>query len=531
MIIPLITILDNFDTRDEGEFYVLDKSTNLPQKVDFKYFLNHQNQIVSFDITKIINTLKGKTKSINAHIIDLTQMYKLLKGRPVKELSTSNSWAIEYVLQDYSDLSANEIESLRTIYKGRKSQIQSDILIKLLQTLELVYDRLNLALRENLEYERFWEVETVIIQLLINRQLKGINISPKLLEARLTKLDEIIYSNQKKLRFDFGVLNSTDNEVLRKVIIDSGFEYTGRNIDNQNIDHLLKYGSDSSELLNLIYNLKKSKRDKSFLLRFGAVGESIVYPVYDCIGTVTSRILIRDPLIQQLRKTSRDFFIPDKGKEFIYADFGQFEPAILADKSNAQKLIKLYNTGDIYEGLSITLFEDTSHRKFSKIVFLAYMYGMSIEGLTQIIHEFFPQLQIDIQLKLNDFFSEFKELVVYKQKLEKEFLMNNRIGTSLGNFRYRESIGKNHIWNKEKRWLLSQNIQGTASLILKKALLKLSSYETIEFLIPMHDAVLFQVPISDMKNCKFVIEKAFSDSFKEECPSIVPKIRFEKFDE
>lgn len=531
MIIPLITILDNFDTRDKGEFYILDESTNLPQKVDFKFFLDHKYQIVSFDISKIIDTLKGKTKSINAHVIDLTQMYKLLKGRPAKELSTSNSWAIEYILKDYSDLSANEIESIRPIYIGRKSQIQSDILTKLLRSLILVYDRLNIALRENHEYERFWEVETLIIQLLANRQLNGVNISSKLLESRLIKLDEIIFSNQKKLRYDYNVLNSSDNEVLRKVIIDSGFEYTGRNINNQNIDHLLKYGSDSNELLNLIYNLKKSKRDKSFLLKFGAIGESKVHPVFDCIGTVTSRILIRDPLIQQLRKASRDFFFPDNGKEFVYVDFGQFEPAILADKSNAQKLIELYNSGDIYEGLSIILFGNSSNRKFSKIVFLAYMYGMSIEGLTKIIHDFFPQLQFDIQSKLKDFFSEFKELVFYKQNLEKEFLMNHRIGTSLGNFRYRESIGKNYLWNKEKRWLLSQNIQGTASLILKKALIKISSYETIEFLIPMHDAVLFQVPISDINNCKFVIEKAFSDSFREECPSIIPKVRFEKFDE
>jgi len=38
MNIPLITILDNFDTRADGEFYILDKSTDLPQKVDYSFF-------------------------------------------------------------------------------------------------------------------------------------------------------------------------------------------------------------------------------------------------------------------------------------------------------------------------------------------------------------------------------------------------------------------------------------------------------------------------------------------------------------
>ena len=41
---------------------------------------------------------------------------------------------------------------------------------------------------------------------------------------------------------------------------------------------------------------------------------------------------------------------------------------------------------------------------------------------------------------------------------------------------------------------MSQVVQGTASLIFKKALLKMSFLTSVELKIPMHDAVLFQHP-------------------------------------
>ena len=71
-----------------------------------------------------------------------------------------------------------------------------------------------------------------------------------------------------------------------------------------------------------------------------------------------------------------------------------------------------------------------------------------------------------------------------------EFKRNGRIGTSLGNYLNRTREGE--LSESEKRSAVSQVVQGTASLIFKKALLRLSQETEVELKIPMHDAALVQ---------------------------------------
>jgi hypothetical protein len=53
----------------------------------------------------------------------------------------------------------------------------------------------------------------------------------------------------------------------------------------------------------------------------------------------------------------------------------------------------------------------------------------------------------------------------------------------------------------------------------------------IEFLIPMHDAALFQVPIKLEEQKKEIIKKEFETAMLYYCPSLKPKVSFKKFTE
>jgi DNA polymerase I-like protein with 3'-5' exonuclease and polymerase domains len=90
------------------------------------------------------------------------------------------------------------------------------------------------------------------------------------------------------------------------------------------------------------------------------------------------------------------------------------------------------------------------------------------------------------------FFNQFSTYENWKLGVWTEFQTSGRIGTAFGNYLSRSD--SDELSEKEKRSAVSQVVQGTASLIFKKALLRMSSLTNIELKIPMHDAVLFQHP-------------------------------------
>ena len=79
---------------------------------------------------------------------------------------------------------------------------------------------------------------------------------------------------------------------------------------------------------------------------------------------------------------------------------------------------------------------------------------------------------------------------------------------------------------KEKRQAVSHVIQGTATYIFKKSILKLSKVEGIDILIPMHDAVLFQhTNKTDSNKAKEIFENVMTEIL----PSITGKASLEDF--
>ena len=58
-----------------------------------------------------------------------------------------------------------------------------------------------------------------------------------------------------------------------------------------------------------------------------------------------------------------------------------------------------------------------------------------------------------------------------------------------------------------------------------------SDSKNIEFLIPMHDAVLYQVPSNVIEEKKVYIEECFLKNFMNLCPGINAKVDFKAFEE
>jgi DNA polymerase I-like protein with 3'-5' exonuclease and polymerase domains len=140
--------------------------------------------------------------------------------------------------------------------------------------------------------------------------------------------------------------------------------------------HSFKARQNEDVVCQLFYELIRNEKDIDSYLHMLSHwgGEERTFPTYYGFGTITGRITMRHPSIQNLRKNNRSVIIPDTGKRFLYVDYSQFEAGILASLSKDEILIKLYNT-DIYSDLAEHVLGDKQNRNEAKIIFYRYMYG------------------------------------------------------------------------------------------------------------------------------------------------------------
>ena len=116
----------------------------------------------------------------------------------------------------------------------------------------------------------------------------------------------------------------------------------------------------------------------------------------------------------------------------------------------------------------------------------------------------------------------------YREVTRNELLKNGRVETLMGGHRKRSSSGP--LSNIEKRWALSQKIQGTGSLIFKEAVMQISNILGVEVIVlPMHDAVLLQFKKGDVEEGKKLALDCMKKAMKNRCPHINPKVSVESF--
>lgn len=353
------------------------------------------------------------------------------------------------------------------------------------------------------ELERFEKIEVLINKLIYARQRKGINIDfdsyPKLIQS----IEEDLYSIKNQLQLKHFIYTpdneETQIEILKKEVVEI----------NGSLLTLFKSKRGVSEVCDLIYQMIRVENDLSALIYLTSKkgGKSRTYPSFYGFGSISSRITLREPALQNLRKdTRRNIIKPDLMCEFIYVDFSQFEAGILASLSHDLKLRKLYDA-DIYEDINKSVWGGSRGRDEAKILFYKYMYGMKFKSSNE-----------------SRYFESFTSLNSFRETVEGEIEEHSKVGSSFGNFRI--------LSEEDKTIALSHRIQSEASLIFKEALLMVNEQVAeAEFLLPMHDAALYQVNISlyDKKKVESKIRAIFKSAFARRCPGINHTVNSKEF--
>lgn len=500
------------------------------EKIDIKGILRFEDEIITYELPILLDQLRFEYEGELPILTDISQIFKLNTGRSKRSYPPNqtpwNFWnRIKFEIGD---------EHAIKLYKKIRSSIVEEEVFKALEELAhllriLYYKSIKVLIKSN-QFSRFYELENRIQQILNRRQVEGLFLDLESLNELIKELEAHKDLLIHKLRYKHKITD-LNFKSLQLQLVEKGYHIANKDDNYFSLVSFLKSAKINSPLCDDLYNALRVKFDFESLSQYIPEQDNIVFPVFDCIGTVTSRILILSPHIQQLKRENRKIFKAKENYTLLYCDYNQFEPGILASFSKDKDMLELYNSEDIYENFSNYIFGTKTLRKEAKTIFLSYLYGMSDKNLVSSIEKIIKSKRLSNSISVADFFSNFKNLEKFKNRENELMVKNGFIQSETTLLRYvnKTKIGKGK--QSEKRFVLSQIIQGTASYILKNAILDSMEDKEIDFLIPMHDAVLFQVPAKKSKEKKDFIEKCFVENFKKTCPDINAKVDFKNFDE
>jgi DNA polymerase I-like protein with 3'-5' exonuclease and polymerase domains len=425
-------------------------------------------------------------------------------------------------------------KELAEMARGQRLQPGRSELFELLTrasgALDGLWNDLKLALGVAGEWERFIQIEVPVQQIFWYRQYHGISLNQAAWQEVRQRTQKEKYDAFRKVAGMIGVSPSTIKyQNIGKHLKGTDAEFLSDFAESSSVERCFEVSSEHSEFAQAFVTFSQARKDESILLRINPEQERM-FPTFECFGTVTGRIIVLNPALQSLRRRHRQIVAADLGKKLLYLDYVQFEPGILAQLSGDALFLEAYNRHDLYVELSQVLFGTHSRRSEAKRLFLSYSYGMSSDSIARLMcgnHATAEEVTAQ-KNKIVGFFARYPGLETLRANLLDELQGKGSIASLMGN--HRKRIHKGRLSGKEQNWALSQRIQGTASLVFKESLIQMAeAYGPDIILIPMHDAVLLQIPEDDGTSHKTEIAKIMAACFKKWCPDILARVSSENF--
>lgn len=471
----LLLFTNDFMGRGENRFYWLDGEQLF--ETSAQEVVNSQVVVVCHDFWMIRDVLFDKVKNLPRVVIDLDEFRIAISGNPEDRLSREKV-DITSELEQYGAGSELCSAYRRMFYRGVAFDI--NVACNAAKIMANMFSALCENASANGEFERFFAVEVPVYSLLQRAMSAGICINSAILSEKRKDAEYDYYYCLKNYSAKHDMpLEMPTQKAIEDKLRSEEFDLTGVSTDYvlEFLPHKHDFGSDTLAL----QELDSAKRVLSSL----TLSSSYSRPIIDVFGSRTSRIHVRSPPLQNIPKKYRNIISARKGKNLCYVDFDQYEVGIMAALSEDTELLTLYSAGDMYELFATTHLGLAGNRKAAKQLFLSYAYGMSRQALVDAA----VSLGAD-RGRAKAAFRLFSKYEEWKKTIWAEFERDGRIGTALGNHYKRNGTGK--LSPKECRSTVSQVVQGTASLIFKKALLKVGEFEDVSIVLPMHDALLFE---------------------------------------
>ncbi len=331
----------------------------------------------------------------------------------------------------------------------------------------------------------------------ILKDVNGMKILNRILTIEMPLVHYYLSIEKKGLRLNVPCISNLINEID---IIAFSLKYS-------DVYQLEVHGHEKHELSSL------SKQKMSLLKVLS--GDGIVHPLFDTWGTVSSRIMIREPYLQFINSSYRNSVYKTLGNRLIYPDYISFEPAIIAGEVKG-RFLDAFNNGQLYELISDYIFLSSDYRKEAKKFFLSLIYGMNQAALIRDIASKASVSEGEMSVRVSLLKSDFKDLFLWLDQVRSESFLNRVVGEL--------ALNPRCTTGDSNTWIVSHYVQSIASLVFKEVLLALID-NNIQPLIPMHDGVVCDLPdgvsVQD-------VEKIFIETFQSRYPDVRIKVKIDE---
>ena len=225
--------------------------------------------------------------------------------------------------------------------------------------------------------------------------------------------------------------------------------------------------------------------------------------------TATGRLSSANPNLQNIPirtergRLVRKAFVPAKGKKFLVVDYSQIELRILAHLSGDEAMIRAFREDqDIHQATASEIFEtpltevSSEMRRQAKAVNFGISYGQGAFGLAETLNIG----RKEAQLIIDRYFDRFPGIKVYMQNAIASAVEQGFVETLFGRRRYMTELkSQNQAVRKfGERAAINAPIQGTASDLVKMAMIQLRDEVPIPMVLQVHDELIFEGKSEDL---------------------------------
>lgn len=451
-------------------------------KFDVEFFVHNGYEVNNYACTLIMAQILGEKE------LSLKALCNKYLGIAIdKSMQHSDNWSVDELTQEHIDYAINDVTNTRLLY----------------------YRLLDELVKRNLleTYERERRALPSIVMLELNGIKMNFDQWDKVLDYDRELCDEI----QKEVRAILGLEELNLNSP--KQLVEALYEY-GIKLHSTSDDELAKY-SDDHEVIKLIRKYRKlmtkiktyGDKMKTFLHWDGRIRGS-----WWLIGATSGRMSCKNPPLQAMPSSSREFFVAEKGNKLICADYSQVELRVLANISRDETLISYFNEGvDLHAGTASLVFNKPieevtkEERQVGKSLNFGICYGITAYGIQKNLRKFGIHISLEEAEKYR---VEFLKAYPKVKELQDKLLRADGI-ISLGG-RYWEG----RALSMTQR--LNLPIQGSAAEGLKEALALLvcnmkSSWKLVAV---VHDEVVIEVAEEEAMEAKDILKCCMINGMK-----------------
>lgn len=359
-------------------------------------------------------------------------------------------------------------------------------------------------------------IEIPLIPILYSMERKGVRIDlaelgeqAKTLEADIRRLEEGIF-REAGGQFNISSPKQLGQILFGKLQLESGKRTkTGFSTDSDVLEKL----KDRHPIAGLLLEYRELTKLKSTyvdsLPTLCRKEDGRVHTTFNQAATTTGRLSSQNPNLQnipirtQRGRLIRKAFVPAEGHTFIAADYSQIELRILAHITGDEALVDAFNHDlDIHQATAAEVFgiplkEVTPEmRRKAKAVNFGIAYGQGAFGLAETLG-IGRQEATDIIAR---YFNRYKKVRQYMDDTVETAKRQGFVETAFGRRRYIDELrSKNGAVRKfGERAAINAPIQGTASDLVKMAMIKCHQDLSIPMVLQVHDELLFECPKDEL---------------------------------